>query len=248
MDKARSFMYRVATMSHSEENEAKVWILDDIPVDLKVEDVLQTMRARKITPGLTKLVEELAARAREVARPKAMYTTAYVDIVSEQTVSLDGQQFNSRVLRQLLESIGRVFPFVATCGTEMDELDVSPSDLMASYCLDSIKMLAVQAARRRAQRHIMETYSVGKLSRMAPGSLEDWPLQEQRPLFELLGDVESSIGVRLTDKLLMIPVKSVSGIFFPTEVRFESCQLCRREVCQGRRSPYDPGLAARYGV
>ena len=248
MDKVLLFVYRVATMIHSGENQEKVWILDDIPVELKVEDVLQTMRARKITPGLTKLVEEMAVRAREVARPKAIYTTAYVETVSERTVSLDGQHFNSGVLRQLLENIGRVFPFVATCGTEMDELEVSPSDLMASYCLDSIKMLAVQAARRRAQRHIMQTYSVGKLSRMAPGSLEDWPLEEQRPLFDLIGDVERSIGVRLTDKLLMIPVKSVSGIFFPTEVRFESCQLCRREVCQGRRSPYDPTLAARYGV
>ncbi|HHE41239.1 MAG TPA: vitamin B12 dependent methionine synthase, partial [Dehalococcoidia bacterium] len=122
------------------------------------------------------------------------------------------------------------------------------TDLMASYCLDSIKMLAVQTARRHLQRYLQETYSLGKLSSMAPGSLEDWPIEQQRPLFDLLGDVEGGIGVRLTDKFLMIPVKSISGIFFPTEVRFESCQLCQRERCTGRRAPYDPQSAARLGV
>jgi hypothetical protein len=223
-------------------------VLDEIPLTLAVEDVLQAMRARKVTPGLTKLVEELAARAREVGRPRALFTVSYVEILSDKSVSLDGRPFTSGVLRQLLDKVGRVFPFVATCGTELDDIDLPPNDLMASYCMDSIKMMAVQAARRHLQRHLIETYSLGKLSRMAPGSLEDWPLQEQRPLFDLLGDVEGAIGVRLTDKFLMIPVKSISGVFFPTEVRFESCQLCSRRVCSGRRSPYDAQLAEKYGV
>jgi len=39
-----------------------------------------------------------------------------------------------------------------------------------------------------------------------------------------------------------VPVKSVSGIMFPTEMSFESCGLCPREVCPGRRAAYDPGL------
>jgi len=38
---------------------------------------------------------------------------------------------------------------------------------------------------------------------MNPGSLEDWPLTEQRVLFALLGDPQAAIGVRLTDSLLM---------------------------------------------
>ena len=50
----------------------------------------------------------------------------------------------------------------------------------------------------------------------------------------------------LTDTFLMVPIKSVSGIFFPTEVSFESCQLCPRENCIGRRAPYDPALVKKY--
>jgi hypothetical protein len=46
--------------------------------------------------------------------------------------------------------------------------------------------------------------------------------------------------------MLMIPVKSVSGIFFPTEIKFESCQLCPVARCTGRRAHYDPDLEKKY--
>ena len=77
---------------------------------------------------------------------------------------------------------------------------------------------------------------------MAPGSLADWPITQQQQLFSLFGDVEAKIGVRLTDSFLMLPMKSVSGVYFPTETSFESCRLCPRKVCPGRRAPYDPKL------
>jgi hypothetical protein len=49
----------------------------------------------------------------------------------------------------------------------------------------------------------------------------------------------------LTESLLMVPVKSVSGIVFANEEEFASCQLCPREDCPGRKAPYDPGLYER---
>lgn len=86
------------------------------------------------------------------------------------------------------------------------------------------------------------------MARMAPGSgaANVWPLTQQKPLFSLFGDVEELIGVRLTDRCLMIPIKSVSGIFFPNADKFESCQLCQREQCQGRRAPYSEELVRKY--
>ena len=51
-----------------------------------------------------------------------------------------------------------------------------------------------------------------------------------------------TIGVRLTDSFVMLPMKSVSGVYFPTEHTFASCQLCPRDDCPGRSAPYDPKL------
>ncbi len=86
------------------------------------------------------------------------------------------------------------------------------------------------------------------MSRMAPGSgaADVWPITQQKELFSIFGNVEDLIGVKLTDKYLMIPIKSVSGIFFPTKCKFESCQLCPRERCVGRKAPYDPDLVKKY--
>jgi len=223
-------------------------LMDSVPFATTVDDVLQAMKIRKISPSLRRLTEDLVDRSLQVARPKALAVEAYVDSRSDAGVTIDGHVFTSHVLRRNLDRVERVFPFVATCGVELDAVKVDQSDLMASYCMDTIRMLALNAARRQMEHHLKETYSTGQLSRMAPGSLEDWPLQEQRPLFALLGDVEAKIGVKLTDRMLMLPIKSVSGIFFPTEVRFESCQLCQRANCPGRRAPYDAAAAVRYGV
>jgi hypothetical protein len=83
---------------------------------------------------------------------------------------------------------------------------------------------------------------------MSPGSLKDWDLNGQRPLFSVLGDVKGSVGVYLTESLLMIPAKSLSGIFFPTEIPFYSCQLCPRENCPSRRAKYNEKQAIEYGI
>ena len=159
---------------------------------------------------------------------------------------VDGITFTSRVLRVNLDSVERVFPYVATCGRELDELPIAPDDLLESYCLDTIKRVILDSARSFLEEHVTRTYALGQTSAMSPGRLEDWPITQQRQLFSLLGDVEGSIGVHLNDSFLMVPTKSVSGIYFPTQVRFESCQLCPREGCVGRKAPYDPSLVKKY--
>ena len=76
---------------------------------------------------------------------------------------------------------------------------------------------------------------------MSPGSGDAviWPIEQQRNLFALLGDGSQQIGVQLTDSCLMIPNKSVSGIRYPTEIDFHTCQVCHREDCPGRIAPFD---------
>ncbi len=235
-------------MSATPEHETAIHVFRKVDFKITTEDVLRAMKIRKVAPSLERTTATLVERAMEVARPKALCRVCYVEDRTEDSVTIEDQEFTSRVLRQNLDGIQRVFPFVATCGIELEQLTVDRTDLMTAYCLDTIMMLAVQAARRHVQHFLQDTYSVGQLSRMAPGSLQDWPLQEQGLLFDLLGDVQQQIGVQLTERFLMIPIKSVSGIFFPTEIRFESCQLCSRPNCPGRRAPYDAALSARYGV
>jgi hypothetical protein len=75
--------------------------------------------------------------------------------------------------------------------------------------------------------------------------LPNWPLSEQKPPFALLGNDPAAIGFQRTNGFLTIPVKSGSGIWFPTEDKYENCQFCNREKWPGRRAPFEPGLMTR---
>ena len=101
--------------------------------------------------------------------------------------------------------------------------------------------LALEQAAGWLAGRIGERFGLGPLSNMSPGSLEDWPITEQTKLFSIFGDTERLVGVRLSDSLLMVPRKSISGILFPSEEGFVACQLCDRERCPGRKVPYGVG-------
>ncbi len=81
---------------------------------------------------------------------------------------------------------------------------------------------------------------------MNPGEAEAFPIDQQKKLFSILGDVEGMIGVKLTENCAMIPLKSTSGIYFSKETKFIGCLLCTHKRCQGRKAAYNPELAKKY--
>ena len=153
-------------------------------------------------------------------------------------------RFVSKVLRANLDEVERVFPYVATCGPELDAISVESDDVFGQFCRDILKEMALRAAMAHLVTHLKESYSLETLVSMNPGSgdINVWPIQQQRELFAFFGDAPESIGVILTDSCLMVPNKSVSGLFYPSEDGFQSCQLCHREKCPNRRAPFDPHL------
>jgi hypothetical protein len=150
----------------------------------------------------------------------------------------------SKVLRANLDEVERVFPYVATCGQELDAISIESDDIFGQFCRDTLKEMALRAAMAHLVTHLKGAYSLETLVSMNPGSgdINVWPIEQQRELFAFLGDAPESIGVVLTDSCLMVPNKSVSGLFYPSEDGFQSCQLCHRERCPGRRAPFDPHL------
>ena len=216
-------------------------ILEDIRFRPDIEGLKRKLRVRDgeaFADRFARLVQEAEA----IARPRVLYGVAFVDSRSEGSVVVDGLPFDSRVLRVNLENAHRVFPFLGTCGTELHEWAATQEDVLQRYYADEIAEAALRQAMGVLRLHLNERYRLGRTSTMSPGSLPDWPIQAQRPLFALFGRAEELLGVRLTESLLMIPSKSVSGIRFPTEQTFASCQLCPRAGCASRQAPYDGEL------
>jgi hypothetical protein len=183
-----------------------------------------------------------------VIKPNVAFRVCYVEEKGAEGVTIDEVRFRSRVLRDNLDGIGRVFPFVLTVGAAVDALIEKTGDVLEKYFLGEIANIALSETSRSFESHLCAQFALEKISCMTPGSLQDWPIEGQKNLFALLPDVETSVGVRLTDSLLMLPRKSVSGIYFPSEVSFFSCQLCPRRLCDDRRASYDEAKTRDYGT
>jgi hypothetical protein len=219
-------------------------IIDPLPFHVEPWPLQERLRVKPGSSGEAEL-QRLVEEAQAIARPKVVYKLAFIEAKEDEAVVMNGIRFASRVLRVNLDPAQRVFAFVGTSGWELENWAESHEDLLARFWADTINQAVLGAAMVSFRAHLAERFAVNHLSTMNPGSLADWPLREQRPLFSLLGDVRAAVGVELTPSLLMTPTKSVSGILFPTEETFASCQLCPREGCPNRRAAYDPDLFAR---
>jgi hypothetical protein len=219
-------------------------VLDPLPYEVETGPLLAALHVRKGSRHIDTVLR-LADEATRYARPKAIYRIVYIEARGDDFITTEGIRFSSRILRVNLDGLHRFFPFVVTSGRELEEWAEAQDDMIERFYADAINQAVVQSASRKLTQHLIDTLQLGQISAMNPGSLTDWPLREQRPLFALLGDVPGAIGVELTDSLLMTPTKSVSGIAFPVEETFASCQLCPRADCPNRRAAYDAGLFER---
>jgi hypothetical protein len=230
--------------SETEVYELNPHVLDDFPVALSLEKTLERLKLddrRSQTLG----VEDAFKTAAVLIHTQAIYGVAYVSKCSLDKVEIDGIEFKSSVLAKNLERIERVFPYVLTVGDSLENTARSSESITRRLVLETIGDVALGSGLEHLQRHISEQYGLERTSNMGPGQL-DWPIEQQRELFSLLGHVKDTIGVSLTESLMMVPRKSISGIIFPTEETFISCQLCQRKKCASRKTPFDRALSEEH--
>lgn len=176
------------------------------------------------------------------AVPKALFKTAAVDMQGKNFVVIDGIKYRSHILSVNLADVHQVFPYIITAGLELQKWSEKYTEILADYWADSIQEEILSNAVSDICSFIDYSFSLDKAADMNPGSLRDWPIEEQQKLFEQFSNIPSEMEIELTESLLIYPPKSVTGIRFPNEVNFENCQLCPRENCSSRRAKYNPEL------
>lgn len=175
--------------------------------------------------------------AYEQGCPTGVYADSYVENMKDNTVLIDEITLTGSILTVKLKDIHRVFPYIATCGKELDSWAKGIEDPLYRYYADMVNQIFAGKVVEKIKSTIQNEYTVGKLSSLNPGSLSSWPITQQKELFQLLGSGSERIGVKLTESSLMVPVKSVSGILFPSEIEWYSCMNCPRHDCPGRKAP-----------
>ena len=214
-----------------------VGTLEDVNYTEKDYEKLVSMAPEEYEEELAEMLEE----ARSAARPVVLFGVCTTQKQNEQIVLVNEVPVHSALASEKLSQRNRCFPYIGTCGRELEEWSVKyKADPLAEYWADEIKKYFLGRILVEFRTHLKEIYHLGgHLTALNPGSIESWPISGQEDLFGVLGGrvfVEEQIGVIYTDSYLMLPSKSVSGISFESEVFYENCQYCPLDKCPNRRA------------
>ena len=137
--KSRNFLSRLLGSGINN----RMGILTHIPVELNIEEMGKQLHLNKESKDLNEL-KRLLGNVRFVSNPKTIYKVSYVNNQNEHTVEISGVKFSSWILRMNLDKVERVFPYIATCGRELDEIDVPPDDFVKRFWLETIKEIVLR--------------------------------------------------------------------------------------------------------
>ncbi len=131
-------------------------VLDNIPVELDLEAAFKKLNMKNKNADVEKIVSELVDMARSVARPKAVFEISGVDNKNGDSLRIHGVTFTSRVLRVNLDKLETVYPYVVTCGRELDAINFPTDELLKAFFWDQIKEVVMRHALYYLHDYIRE--------------------------------------------------------------------------------------------
>ncbi|MFC0877270.1 vitamin B12 dependent-methionine synthase activation domain-containing protein [Saccharicrinis sp. FJH2] len=154
------------------------------------------------------------------------------------SVGINGEVFKlGKTIKKELEGSDRLAFFVCTAGKTISHKSDSllkGDDPVLGYIYDVIGSAIAEAVGDKLQEEVrarVESDGEKITNRYSPGYCH-WNVKDQHQLFDLFGG--TVCGVSLTPSALMMPVKSISGVFgIGRNVEFHDyqCSLCNLENC-----------------
>lgn len=207
-------------------------VLDRVPLEFDIDQVMEANRIRKDSEFGEEFIQVLDL-AKETLSCKAVLKWANVVEVHESAVQIENVVFESKVMADKLRNIERVFLYVLSIGEELDKENVMGEAVVK----DMVKGTALLYGMMYMDKYLKEKFGFEETACMNPGSLPDWPIENNVALFKLIGNV-AEIGARLNEHHYIIPWNSSSGIIFENGEGYMNCILCKNK-CVKRRAPFD---------
>jgi hypothetical protein len=214
-------------------------VVDNIPVKYDEEELWQELNIEALK-GQKKEIISLIEESRRLIEPKAVYTHLEVVKIAVDDVRLEsGDMLKGVILADMLRCGQKVAPYVVTLGPKLEDRasKLAGENIFLAFILDKIGDYALEIARGNIKL-VVEKALRDKVSDFGPGEGTGklFGIEQQEVLFRILQPLEN-IGVRLTPSYLMIPKKSVSGVFAVTDEEYVACQYCPKK-CEERRSAF----------
>ena len=216
----------------------------DIPDDIGRDFLTKLMEGRLI-PQMEKMLEDKRGICINALEPAAIYNNFDISGIEGNKVHFkSGYIFNGPNISKILEGSETALIFIFTLGKKIDDLIKKERDsgnTLGAIIMDAITtdMLGTlgEHAGKIIKKSIPAKKGCGTTCTYSPGQYK-WTIEEQKEIFKMVDG--SKIGVSLNKSFLMIPFKSISGIYgFGPKDQINktriACDLCPRENCIGRR-------------
>jgi hypothetical protein len=179
--------------------------------------------------------------------PRLLFTKERITKIERGHIYLhNGMSLKSPKLSRALHDSEELICFLATIGGEI-ELEINRmmrhGRLSQAFVMDALGSVAVESVAEQFHRRMEREYSENDKAvtlRFSPGYC-DWPIGEQRKLFELFDS--NTAGIELKDSCLMTPRKSISAVFglYPfsgdsARPPYNPCVDCPKTDCPSRRA------------
>lgn len=216
----------------------------ELPVLLDEDTLWKRLRVKEDSDE-TEKVRRIIEQAQNAAHPRGMVRECRIEDRYPGGVTIEGEHFNSRLLRWQFDDIDVVHPFVLTVGDELEELKPPDEELLERFWWDEVKTAIMRGAHIAMQKRMAKQFGTPEsMAFLSPGSGDVglWSVEDVALIFRLLGDVEGGIGVRLTRSCCMIPRHTISGLHYPRTSDFVTCKVCRQSHCPDRLAPFNRSL------
>ena len=212
-------------------------VIDPIPFELDVDDLLETLGNRRIRE---KDVVPLVDECRQLIEPKAVYKFMQVTKINNSEIQVDNRySIKSIILGDSLENNQTIVPYVVTIGSQLESNSSkeSKNNILKAFIMEQIADYAIDKARLYVSSLAKEKLG-NNINNFSPGTGTGrlFNINQQEVLFKII-DPTNTIGVRLMPSYLMLPRKSISGFFAATSREYVACEYCPRK-CEHRRKAY----------
>ncbi len=162
------------------------------------------------------VIDSQIEKAYKLIKPAYTYELKEIEHISGAEVSFgDSLVFSSNTISYALSGCEWGALYVATIGGDLEEEMtrlMNKGDILEATILDAIGSTAVIQIRFNLQdtiNEIAKAKGCRTTVRFSPGYC-DWHVNQQKILFQSVD--ADSVGVRLTESCMMIPIKSISGV------------------------------------
>ena len=228
-------------------------VIRDIKVFIDRQKVYRHLGLQEDTEPnqrLSAAIDRQMERAYELIEPLACYSILPITGIKDSNIFIGSYTLKSSILTKILSNCQHIAIFVKTIGDKLERKTAQLSNkgsTLEAYVLDAIGSAALAEVTDPLIDKIraIAVADGNKItSSFSPGQI-DWNNIQQKTIFNLID--AQSIGIRLTDTFMMIPAKSVSGIFGIGKLkigqdRITPCRFCNKQNCPDRREPFMPQM------